>query len=262
MAPLRKNTIQHFTHPEHSLTEYDSNTGYLCDGCKIPGIGKRYRCHGCEFDLHEYCGTCPTILSSFMHPYHSLKLVVRKPQGNRQFDRICNVCCDSVEGLFYRCEICEFDVHPLCTQLPETLRHVLHQIACTVGDKKSHIDGLKELFEDLGVVWLPVDKDNNFGIEIVFIPYLVINQAIVEAESLMDFRHDKHDKGKVKESMFNNVKGGGDRGKGKEIQQQYYKNQDSKKLSGRHGYAEKKAQAEKKGCYICGGPHSSGIVPT
>nr|XP_009609510.1 uncharacterized protein LOC104103312 [Nicotiana tomentosiformis] len=166
MAPLRKNTIQHFTHPEHSLTEYDSNTGYLCDGCKIPGIGKRYRCHGCEFDLHEYCGTCPTILSSFMHPYHSLKLVVRKPQGNRQFDRICNVCCDSVEGLFYRCEICEFDVHPLCTQLPETLRHVLHQIACTVGDKKSHIDGLKELFEDLGVVWLPVDKDNNSGIEI------------------------------------------------------------------------------------------------
>ncbi|XP_070045983.1 uncharacterized protein [Nicotiana tomentosiformis] len=45
-----------------------------------------------------------------------------------------------------------------------------------------------------------------------------IDQAIVEAESLMDFRHDKHDKGKVKETKFNNVKGGGDRGKGKEIQ--------------------------------------------
>ncbi|XP_070031861.1 uncharacterized protein [Nicotiana tomentosiformis] len=83
-----------------------------------------------------------------------------------------------------------------------------------------------------------------------------IDQAIVETESLMDFRHDKHDKGKVKESKFNNVKGGGDRGKGKEIQQQYYKAQDSKKLSGRQGYAEKKAQAEKKGYYICGGPHS------
>ncbi|XP_070057874.1 uncharacterized protein [Nicotiana tomentosiformis] len=83
-----------------------------------------------------------------------------------------------------------------------------------------------------------------------------IDQAIMEAESLMHFRHDKHDKGKVKESKFNNVKGGGDRGKGKEIQQQYYKTQDSKKLSGRQGYAEKKEQAEKKGCYICGGPHS------
>uniref|UniRef100_A0A1S4CL82 Reverse transcriptase/retrotransposon-derived protein RNase H-like domain-containing protein n=1 Tax=Nicotiana tabacum TaxID=4097 RepID=A0A1S4CL82_TOBAC len=54
-----------------------------------------------------------------------------------------------------------------------------------------------------------------------------IDQAIVEAESLMDFRHDKHDKGNGKES----------------------------KSSGRQSYAEKKAQVEKKGCYICGGPH-------
>ncbi|XP_019241062.1 PREDICTED: uncharacterized protein LOC109221058, partial [Nicotiana attenuata] len=52
--------------------------------------------------------------------------IISKPHGNHQFDRMCNVC-DSVEGLFYRCELCEFDVHPLCTQLPETLRHVLHQ---------------------------------------------------------------------------------------------------------------------------------------
>ncbi|XP_070001952.1 uncharacterized protein [Nicotiana sylvestris] len=82
-----------------------------------------------------------------------------------------------------------------------------------------------------------------------------IDQAIVEAESLMDFRHDKHDKGNGKESKVNNVKGGGDRGKGKEIQQQYSKTQDFKKSSGRKSYAEKKAQVEKKGCYICGGPH-------
>ncbi|XP_070029011.1 uncharacterized protein [Nicotiana sylvestris] len=82
-----------------------------------------------------------------------------------------------------------------------------------------------------------------------------IDQAIVEAESLMDFRHDKHDKGNGNESKVNNVKGGGDRGKGKEIQQQYSKTQDFKKSSGHQGYAEKKAQVEKKGCYICGGPH-------
>nr|XP_009803828.1 PREDICTED: uncharacterized protein LOC104249149 [Nicotiana sylvestris] len=71
----------------------------------------------------------------------------------------------------------------------------------------------------------------------------------------MDFRHDKHDKGNGKESRVNNVKGGGDRGKGKEIQQQYSKTRDFNKLSGRQGYAEKKAHVEKKGCYICRGPH-------
>ncbi|XP_070034590.1 uncharacterized protein [Nicotiana tomentosiformis] len=83
-----------------------------------------------------------------------------------------------------------------------------------------------------------------------------IDQAIVEAELLMDFIHDKHDKGKGKETKFNNVKSGGDRGKGKEIQQIYYKTQDSKKSSGRQGYSEKNAHYQKKGCYICRGPHS------
>ncbi|XP_019252669.1 PREDICTED: uncharacterized protein LOC109231463 [Nicotiana attenuata] len=82
-----------------------------------------------------------------------------------------------------------------------------------------------------------------------------IDQAIVEAKTLMDFRHDKHDKGKGKESKVNNVKGGGYRGKVKEIQKQYPKTQDYRKSNGHQGYAEKKAQAEKKGCYKCEGLH-------
>ncbi|TMW83913.1 hypothetical protein EJD97_000477 [Solanum chilense] len=127
MAPFHKNPIQHLLHPNHSLTLFDSNTKYVCEGCKTLGIGKRFNCPECDFDLHEYCGTCPMNLSSFLHSYHSLKLVTRMPHGNRQLDRICNVCCDSIEGLFYRCNTCEFDVHPLCTLLPQTLRHVLHE---------------------------------------------------------------------------------------------------------------------------------------
>ncbi|XVF55198.1 hypothetical protein PTKIN_Ptkin06aG0017600 [Pterospermum kingtungense] len=41
--------------------------------------------------------------------------------------RVCDLCVDPVEGLFYRCKLCEFDVHPLCTQLPEHVRHVMHK---------------------------------------------------------------------------------------------------------------------------------------
>lgn len=132
MAPVpgnTANTIEHFTHPGHPLAEYnDAQEGYLCDGCKTPGIGKRYRCHSCNFDLHEYCGSCPPNLSiGFMHP-HPLSLVVRKAQSTRQNNRICNVCRESVEGLFYRCKDCDFDLHPICTQLPESLTHVLHRV--------------------------------------------------------------------------------------------------------------------------------------
>ncbi|KAI3474135.1 hypothetical protein Pfo_028923 [Paulownia fortunei] len=128
MAPLPKNSIDHFAHPGHPLTAFEGDKEYLCDGCKTLGTGKRYRCHGCDFDLHDYCGTCPRVLSSFMHQNHALSLVIRKAQGTRQVDRICDVCADPVEGLFYRCKECEFDVHPLCTQLPQKLQHALHKI--------------------------------------------------------------------------------------------------------------------------------------
>ncbi|KAK6120329.1 hypothetical protein DH2020_046020 [Rehmannia glutinosa] len=131
MAAPQKNTIDHFTHLGHPLTAVDGHKQqYLCNGCKTPGSGKRYRCNGCDFDLHEYCGTCPEAdtLSTFMHQNHTLLLVT--PTGNiaRHVNRFCSVCTDPVDGLFYRCLDCDFDAHPLCTQLPKELKHALHII--------------------------------------------------------------------------------------------------------------------------------------
>ncbi|KAH6806242.1 hypothetical protein C2S51_031073 [Perilla frutescens var. frutescens] len=126
MAPLPKNSIDHFTHA-HPLVVADIDREFSCDGCKTLGIGKRYRCNGCDFDLHDYCGTCPRTLSAASMHHHALTLVMRKADAKtRQVDRICDVCRDPVDGLFYRCRECEFDVHPLCTQLPEKLNHALH----------------------------------------------------------------------------------------------------------------------------------------
>lgn len=119
-------TIVHFTHPGHLLVKLNANTEYLCDGCKTLGSGSSFRCITCNFDLHEYCGKCPRSLTSFMHPQHPLSLLVRKEQGTRTNDRGCDVCGESVEGLFYWCKHCNFNVHPLCTQLPQYLRHALH----------------------------------------------------------------------------------------------------------------------------------------
>ncbi|KAK9266431.1 hypothetical protein L1049_021434 [Liquidambar formosana] len=120
MAPARKRTIQHSTHPGHLLAEVYMNKEYICDGCNTLGYGTRYRCDGCNFDLHEHCGTCPARFSSFMHPRHQLNLIFS------HIDRICGVCGDRVEGRYYRCNLCNFDVHPLCTQLPQFVRHAMH----------------------------------------------------------------------------------------------------------------------------------------
>ncbi|KAJ7944100.1 Cysteine/Histidine-rich C1 domain family protein [Quillaja saponaria] len=128
MAPVRKNTIQQLTHPIHPLTYFPTATiQFLCDGCKTLGTGPRYRCSTCDFALHEFCGTCPISFSSFMHPKHQLNLVIRKSQAARQRERVCDVCGLHVNGLFYRCKLCEFDVHQLCTKLPEHTRHPLHR---------------------------------------------------------------------------------------------------------------------------------------
>ncbi|KAF8101891.1 hypothetical protein N665_0201s0198 [Sinapis alba] len=127
MAPRtpKRRTVQHFTHT-HPLTEFNNAGDFICDGCKTYGSGKTYRCEPCNYDLHDYCATCPLTLPTFIHPKHELSLVVRKQQSTRQNERACDICNESVEGLFYRCKLCEFDVHPLCTQLPQHVRHVLH----------------------------------------------------------------------------------------------------------------------------------------
>ncbi|XWS55621.1 hypothetical protein CRYUN_Cryun09bG0016500 [Craigia yunnanensis] len=125
MASSSNTTIQHFTHC-HPLTKLSANKEFLCHGCGILGDGTRYRCEPCDFDLHDHCGTCPMELSSFMHE-HGLKLVLHKLQDTRQNDRVCDLCGDTVERLVYRCNLCEFVVHPLCTQLPQYVRHVMHK---------------------------------------------------------------------------------------------------------------------------------------
>lgn len=101
-----------------------SSTEFLCDGCKTNGTGPKYRCHPCDFDLHEFCATSTRTLSTFMHP-HPLSIAVRSTQPVNK--RTCNVCADDIKGLFYRCKGCGFDVHPLCTQFPQKVTHNYHK---------------------------------------------------------------------------------------------------------------------------------------
>ncbi|KAA8516382.1 hypothetical protein F0562_016675 [Nyssa sinensis] len=59
---------------------------------------------------------------------HPLSLDVGMEQGTSQNEHFCDVCGELVEGLCYRCKDCEFNVHPLCTQLPQQLCHARHTI--------------------------------------------------------------------------------------------------------------------------------------
>lgn len=137
MSPKTKQTMLHFLH-HHPLQEIENNIlEYLCDGCKTPGISTRYRCNICDVDLHECCATSSPRLASFMHPRHELSLVVQTSKLNTfPIGHRCNFCGDEVEGLFYRCNICDFDIHPVCTQLPEYIcydQHFIHPLKFEAG---------------------------------------------------------------------------------------------------------------------------------
>ncbi|OMP10115.1 DC1 domain-containing protein [Corchorus olitorius] len=110
--------ILHPIHPQHKLKLEYTEIPFTCDGCKEAGIGLKYSCKQCEFDLHKACAIpSPTI----SHPFYK-KCEFQfhyKPPG--QCMRICDACRDDVQGFVYHCKACGFDLHPCCASLPQVL---------------------------------------------------------------------------------------------------------------------------------------------
>ncbi|KAF9618103.1 hypothetical protein IFM89_000062 [Coptis chinensis] len=110
--------ITHFSHPQHKLRFEYVEVPFKCDGCKEVGIGSRYKCSTCDFDLHMHCAL-PS--ASINHPfYHKCSFqFLRRPPGNTP--RFCNACEKDVTGFVYHCNLCGFDLHPCCAKLPQML---------------------------------------------------------------------------------------------------------------------------------------------
>ncbi|GMN37478.1 hypothetical protein TIFTF001_006838 [Ficus carica] len=115
---MKYNEISHFSHPQHNLKLEYSEFPFKCDGCKEAGIGSRYKCTACDFDLHTHCAIpSPTIA----HPFYtkcSFRFLSRPP-GDAP--RYCNACEKDVTGFLYHCTSCGFDLHPCCAKLPMVL---------------------------------------------------------------------------------------------------------------------------------------------
>ncbi|OEL17082.1 hypothetical protein BAE44_0021899 [Dichanthelium oligosanthes] len=121
---MASNPPRHFD-PYHPLvnTEYSHDQPGLCNICLLRLAGhKGYGCHSCNIHLHSACTSYfGETISFFAHPSHTLKL-------SRSPGRICNICRgDCPQGSFvYRCLDCGFDLHPLCSILPERVRSPFH----------------------------------------------------------------------------------------------------------------------------------------
>ncbi|KAF8717980.1 hypothetical protein HU200_025446 [Digitaria exilis] len=119
-------TIRHDAHKEHPLVLVDSGEWgsrfFTCGGCGCPGGSPRHRCAACDFDLHELCATAPRTASFFFHGQHPLAFELGPDDDHRG----CDVCGTPIRGMHYRCRPCDFDVHPVCSQLPGAAVSPLH----------------------------------------------------------------------------------------------------------------------------------------
>ncbi|XP_044509435.1 uncharacterized protein LOC123228200 [Mangifera indica] len=115
---MRYNEISHFSHPQHKLKFECNEMPFKCDGCKEAGIGSRYKCSICDFDLHAHCAI-PS--PSIYHPFYTKCsfLFLSRPAGDKP--RYCNACERDVTGFVYHCKSCGFDLHPCCAKLPMVL---------------------------------------------------------------------------------------------------------------------------------------------
>jgi hypothetical protein len=57
---MKYTEISHFSHPQHKLRFEHTDFPFKCDGCKEIGIGSRYKCFICDYDLHTHCAIIPS----------------------------------------------------------------------------------------------------------------------------------------------------------------------------------------------------------
>lgn len=115
---MKYGEITHFSHPQHKLKFEYIEVPFKCDGCKEVGIGSRYKCDLCDFDLHKHCAL-PT--PSISHPFYTkctFQFLTRAPGDTPRF---CNACEKDVGGFVYHCRSCGYDLHPCCADLPRVL---------------------------------------------------------------------------------------------------------------------------------------------
>ncbi|XP_043713263.1 uncharacterized protein LOC122661814 [Telopea speciosissima] len=115
---MDKDEICHPSHPQHKLKLHNTQVPFICDGCKEAGIGLKYECEQCDFELHKTCAVAPPVTT---HPFKDCEFKLYERPPGTGGARVCDACRNEVEGFVYHCKRCGFDLHPCCANLPQVL---------------------------------------------------------------------------------------------------------------------------------------------
>nr|XP_017241971.1 PREDICTED: uncharacterized protein LOC108214471 isoform X2 [Daucus carota subsp. sativus] len=129
-TPKMSLTIEHFSHPKHSLVLKESDViaddarCYVCNTSVIASV--TYTCSRssgnaeCEgFYLHKTCAELPTSIHFHKHNQHPLVLLKRPDNYS------CDACGQDVK-FSYACDDCRFDACLICAFQQRVLHHQGH----------------------------------------------------------------------------------------------------------------------------------------
>ncbi|KAJ8635572.1 hypothetical protein MRB53_009846 [Persea americana] len=107
--------ISHPSHPQHKLKWKHSKKPFQCNGCKESGIGNKYKCSECGFDLHEKCALPNRPTEHAFYNKCEFLLHDKIPSNTK-----CDGCKKVVQGFGFRCRKrhCTYVLHPCCANLP------------------------------------------------------------------------------------------------------------------------------------------------
>lgn len=103
----------------HVLEPKSFKKQYICDGCKEPGYGPRYRCEPCNYDLHDSCML--TSNSACHHFYKDKTFVFVEKLPTHLGTRRCDACTQEIFGFAYHSYKEGWDLHPCCLDLQPKL---------------------------------------------------------------------------------------------------------------------------------------------
>ncbi|KAF6147952.1 hypothetical protein GIB67_001527 [Kingdonia uniflora] len=109
----------HPSHPRHNLKLLHVQKPYRCDGCRKVGVGTKYCCERCDFDLHKDC-MFPT--TTKVHPFFRNSVFFFRYRQPGSFIRYCDACGDDVRGFGYHCREYGYNLHPCCSNLPRNIQ--------------------------------------------------------------------------------------------------------------------------------------------
>jgi C1 domain len=93
--------------------------------------------------VHENCTTYPQIVSFFAHPWDKLLLADHSALTHCG-SKCCDICSEPLNGFYYKCTPCGFNLHPHCSKSSRIVQTKFHPNPMTLVPTTGNCSACKQ----------------------------------------------------------------------------------------------------------------------